>query len=73
MTSLVWETKRSHKGPDQESRVLAPVQQCYFWQETPELEHCHGEAAMTSLPTVLFFSSSLSASYVTRCFCRHAD
>jgi len=47
-------------GPDLESRVVAPVQQCYFWQETPEfprhyeLEHCHDEAAMTSFPTVLF-------------------
>ena len=61
MTSLSWETKRSHKGPDLESRVVAPVQQCYFWQETPEfprhykLEHCHDEAAMTLFPT-LFFS-----------------
>jgi len=46
-----------------QSRVVVPVQQCYFWQETPkfptrhyELEHCHDEAAMTSFPTVRFFS-----------------
>ena len=78
---LPWvsETKWSHKGPDLESRVAAPVQQCYFWQETPEfprhyeLEHCHDEAAMTLFPTVLFFSPSLSALDVARCFCRHAD
>jgi len=43
--------KRSHKGPDLESRVVTPVQQCYFWQKTPEfprhyeLEHCHDERA----------------------------
>jgi len=48
--------------------VVAPVQQCYFWQETPkfprqyELEHCYDEAAMTSFPTVLFFSPLLSVS-----------
>ena len=58
---LMGETKRSHKGPDLESRVFAPVQLCYFWKETPkfprhyELEPCHDEAAMTSFPTVLFF------------------
>jgi len=79
MTSLSLGTKRSHKGPDLESRVVAPVQQFYFWQENSEfsrhneLEHCHDEAAMTSFPTVLFFSPSLSAPAVTRCFCRHAD
>ena len=38
-----------------------------------ELEHCHDEAAMTSFPTVLFFSPSLSASDVVTCFCRRAD
>ena len=60
-------------------RVVAPVQQCYFWQETSEfprhyeLEHCHDEAAMTSFSTVLFFSPSLSASDVARCFCRRAN
>ena len=75
----VWETKRSYKGPDLESILVATVQQCYFWQETPEfpwhyeLEHCHDEAAMTLLPTVLFFSPSLSASDVARCFCSRAD
>ena len=64
-----------------ESRVVAPVQQYYFWQETPEfprhyeLEHCYDEAAavMTSFPTVLFFSPLLSASDVARCFCCRAD
>ena len=61
-------------GPDLESRVVAPVQQCYFWKETPEflrhyeLEHCHDKAAMTSFPAVLFFFPSLSASDVARCF-----
>ena len=78
MTFLSLGTKRSHKGPDLESRVVAPVQQCYFWQETPkfpmhyELEHCHDEAAMISFPTVLFFPS-LSASDIARCFCRRVD
>ena len=63
MTCLSLENKKSHKGPDLESRVVAPVQQCYFWQETPkfsryyELEHCQNEAVMTSFPTVLFFFS----------------
>ena len=38
-----------------------------------ELEHCHDETTMTSFPTVLFFSLSLSASDVARCFCRRAD
>jgi len=79
MTSLSLGTKRSHKGPDMKSRVVAPEEQCYFWLETPEfprhyeLEHYHDEAAMTSFPTVLFFSPSLSASDVARCFCRCAD
>ena len=59
-------------GPDLESRVVAPVQQEYFCQETPEfprhykLEHCHDEAAMTSFTKILFFSPSLSASDVAR-------
>ena len=63
-----------HVPPDLESRMVVPVQQCYFWQETPkfpryyELEHCHDEAAMTSFPTVLFFSPSLNALDVARCF-----
>ena len=54
--------------------MVTSVQQRYFWQETPEfprhyeLEHCHDEAAMTSFPTVLFFSPSLSASNVARFF-----
>ena len=79
MTFLSLETKRSHKGPDLESRMVAPEQQCYVWQGTPELprqyelEHRHDEAAMTSFPTVLFFSPSLSASDLARCFCRRAD
>jgi len=53
--------------------VVAPVQACYFWQETLELprhyelEHCHDEAAMPLFLTVLFFSSLLSASDVARC------
>ena len=78
MTSLSL-GKKSHKGLDLVSRVVAPVQQCYFWQQTPEflrqyeLEHCHDKAAMTSFPTVLFVSPSLSASDVARCFCRRAD
>ena len=73
--------KEVTRGPDLESRVVATVQQCYFWQETPEfqrhyeLDHCHDEAAMTfhvmMFPTVLF-SFSLSASDVARCFCRRA-
>ena len=42
--------------------MVAPVQQCHFWQKTPEfprhyeLEHCHDEAAMTSFPSSLLFS-----------------
>jgi len=38
-----------------------------------ELEHCHDETAMTLFSTVLFFSPSLSAADVARCFSRHAD
>ena len=78
MTSLSWGNKK-HKGPDLKSRVVAPVQQCYFWQETPEfpryyeLECCYDDAAMTSFLRDLFFSPSLSASDVVRCFCRRAD
>ena len=75
----VWETQRSHKGPDLERRAVAPVQQSYFWQETHkfprhyELEHCHDKEIMTSFPTVLFFSTSLSASDVARYFWRRGD
>ena len=59
--------------------MVASVQQGYCWQETPkfprhyELEHCHDVGAMTSFPTVLFFSPSLSASDVAKSFCRRAD
>ena len=66
MTSLSLGNKKKSQGADLESRVVAPVQQCYFWQEIPEfpwhygLEYCHDEAAMTSFPTVLFFSPSRS-------------
>ena len=87
MTSLSLGNKKKSQGgcfwrsgeQDLESRVVAPLQQCHVWQETPEfprhyeLQHCHDEAAMTSFPTVLFFSLSLSASDVARCFCRRAD
>ena len=47
--------------------MVAPVQQCYYWQETlkfprhHELEHCYDEA-------VLFFSPSLSASDIEKFF-----
>ena len=60
MTSLSLGNKKKSQGPDLESRVVAPAQQCYLWLETPEfprhyeLEHCHHEAAMTSFPTVPF-------------------
>ena len=79
MTSLSLGNKKKLQGPDLESRVVAPLQQCYFWQETPEfprhyeLEHCDDVAAMTLFPTVLFFLPSLRASDVARCFCRCAD
>jgi len=67
---LEFEKKKNSQEADLKSRVVAPVQQCYFWQETPEfpghyeLEHCHDEAAMTSFinKTLTVFFLLISAS-----------